>query len=143
VNASAATDFSPEVRPSSGSLKIAAAVAFLGIAVLMATAGRYGYFRDELYFMACSDHLAFGYVDFAPLSAFLLHIVRSLFGSSLHAIRLLPALAFATYIFITGLIVRELGGRKWSTLLACGSVLLGPIFIANAQRFSGWAASSC
>jgi hypothetical protein len=35
-----------------------------GVAVLVQTStnGRYGYFRDELYYLAASDHLAFGYV---------------------------------------------------------------------------------
>jgi Dolichyl-phosphate-mannose-protein mannosyltransferase len=138
VESSIATAQHSDVSSISGSapLKIAAVLAGLGFAILMITAGRYGYFRDELYFIACSDHLAFGYVDFAPLSAFLLHLARSVFGSSLHAIRLIPALAFAADIFITGLIVRELGGKKWATLLACGSVLVAPIIIANAQRFS-------
>ncbi|MGB5999045.1 MAG: glycosyl transferase, family 39, partial [Thermoanaerobaculia bacterium] len=44
------------------------------------TAQGYGYFRDELYYLACADHLAFGYVDQPPLSIFLLWLVRSLFG---------------------------------------------------------------
>jgi hypothetical protein len=121
---------------TSSNLFVAAFFALLGFAILMITAGRYGYFRDELYFIACSDHLAFGYVDLAPLSVFLLRIVRSIVGSSLHAIRLLAALAFVANIFLTGLITRELGGRRWATLLACGSILLSPIIIANAQRFS-------
>ncbi|PZR70526.1 MAG: hypothetical protein DLM73_17605, partial [Chthoniobacterales bacterium] len=31
------------------------------------TAGRYGIFRDELYYLACSEHLDAGYVDQPPL----------------------------------------------------------------------------
>jgi len=52
----------------------------------MLTNGRYGYFRDELYFIATSKHLAFGYVDFAPLAAFVLRVRRALLGDSLHRI---------------------------------------------------------
>ena len=55
----------------------------------------YGYFRDELYYIACEQHLAFGYVDLPPLSALLIRLSRVLFGDSLFAIRLLPALAGA------------------------------------------------
>ena len=59
------------------------------------TAPYYGYFRDELYFIACSDHLAAGYVDFAPLAAWILKANRVIFGDSLYALRLLPGLAHA------------------------------------------------
>ena len=52
-----------------------------------------GYFRDELYYLACSRHLAWGYVDQPPLIAVIAKIALALFGSSLYAIRLLPALA--------------------------------------------------
>lgn len=53
--------------------------------------GNYGYFRDELYYIACSDHLAFGYVDHPPLSIFILTLARGLPGDSLLAIRFLSA----------------------------------------------------
>src|SRR5450759_2027595 len=59
-------------------------------------AGRYyGYFVDELYYLACSRHLDWGYVDHPPLIALITWIARSLFGDSLPAIRFLPALAGA------------------------------------------------
>lgn len=102
----------------------------------MLTNGRYGYFRDELYFIATSDHLALGYVDFAPLSSLLLRIVRSIFGTSLHALRLLPALAFGGNLLLTGLIVRELGGKRFAMFLACGSILLTPAFVGETTRYS-------
>src|SRR5262245_66693435 len=78
--------------------------------VHLLTTGRYGYFRDELYYIACGRHLAFGYVDQPPLSILLLQLSQSLLGNSLHAIRFLPALAGAATVALTGLIARELGG---------------------------------
>ncbi len=111
-------------------------LAAAAILVEMLTNGRYGYFRDELYFLAASDHLAFGYVDFAPLIAWLTHLSRMVIGDSLHAIRVLPALAFATEVLLTGLITRELGGRRWSILLACTSILVTPVALANGDRLS-------
>src|SRR5258708_6846604 len=75
------------------------------------TNGRYGYFRDELYYIVCGQHLAFGYVDQPPLSILLLRLSQVLLGSSLFAIRLLPALAGAAAVAITGLIAGGLGGR--------------------------------
>ncbi len=58
---------------------LAAAAVLLHIA----TNGRYGYFRDELYYIATSDHLAWGYVDFAPLASLLLRVSRTVLGDVL------------------------------------------------------------
>ena len=73
-------------------------LAAVAVLLQMLTNGRYGYFRDELYFLACGDHLAWGYVDFAPLAALLARVSRVALGDSLHAIRLLPALAMGAEI---------------------------------------------
>ena len=69
--------------------------------VHLLTNGRYGYFRDELYYIACARHLAFGYVDQPPLSILLLLLSQLLLGDSLFAIRLLPALAGAAIVALT------------------------------------------
>src|SRR5690348_5188596 len=87
------------------------------------TNGRYGYFRDELYYLACAQHLDFGYVDQPPLSILLLRLSETLLGSSLFAIRLLPALAGSAIVALTGIIARGLGGRAWAVALACAASL--------------------
>ena len=94
-------------------------------------AGRhYGYFVDELYYLACAQHLDWGYVDQPPLIALIARIARSLLGDSLPAIRLFPALAGAGMVLLTGLIARELGGRRFAQWLAALSFLLAPGFLA-------------
>ncbi len=115
------TDAAPPSVPNqySESMRIAWILGACAFLVQMATNGRYGYFRDELYYLACSDHLAFGYVDLAPLIAWLARGSRVIFGDSIHAIRLLPALAFGAEVALTGFLTRELGGRKWAIFLAC------------------------
>jgi len=117
---------------------MAVAWLFAAAAVLlqMLTNGRYGYFRDELYFMATGDHLAWGYVDFAPLAAWLMRVSRILLGDSLHAIRFLPALAQGAEVVVTGLIARELGGRGFAVFLSSLSVLIAPVILNHATRFS-------
>src|SRR5882757_2579136 len=72
------------------------------------TGRHYGYFVDELYYLACSRHLDWGYVDHPPLIALITWIERSMLGDSLPAIRLLPALAGAAEVLLTGLLTREL-----------------------------------
>ncbi len=96
----------------------------------------YGIFRDELYYIACSKHLAAGYVDQPPLSSFILFAVRHLIGDSIFAIRLLPAIASATTVFLTGLIVRKLKGKLYAITIACLSVTLAPQFLGTSTIFS-------
>ena len=90
---------------------------------------QYGYFRDELYYAACGEHLAWGYVDHAPLVAVASWFTRRLFGDSLFALRLLPALSAAPKVFLAGWMAREVGGAKFSQFLAALLVLLAPIYL--------------
>jgi 4-amino-4-deoxy-L-arabinose transferase-like glycosyltransferase len=90
---------------------------------------------DEPYFIATSKHLAF-YVDFAPLAALVLRVSRALFGDSLHAIRLFPALTYGAEVLLTALFTIQLGGKRFAVFLACESVLLAPVIVGNATRFS-------
>jgi len=117
-------------------MRIAWLLACVAVLLQVLTNWRYGYFRDELYFLACGDHLAWGYVDFAPLVALLARASRAALGDSLHAIRLLPALALGAEIVLTGLITRELGGKRFAVFLACVSVLMAPVILNNATRLS-------
>ena len=80
--------------------------ASLKLLILMIFSGGYGYFRDELYFLACGEHLDWGYADHAPLIALIARASRAILGDSLFSIRLLPACAGAVKILLTGLIVR-------------------------------------
>lgn len=98
--------------------------------------GGYGYFRDELYYMACGDNLALGFVDHPPLIAFIIRFTRMILGDSLFALRFFPALAGALVVFLTGLIVRELGGRRFAQVLAAVAVIVSPIFLGTHNILS-------
>ncbi len=116
-----------------------ALVVFFSAVALLAhllTNGRYGYFRDELYYIACARHLDFGYVDQPPLSILLLRLSQMLFGDSLFSIRLLPALAGSATVAFTGAIARELGGRGWAVALACAASLYALFNLAVGNFFS-------
>lgn len=104
---------------------------FLALALILhcATNGRYGYFRDELYFLACGDHLDWGYADHAPMIAWVARLSRVLFGDSLPAIRFFPALASAITMMLVGLTTTELGGRRFAVILACLCALVAPILL--------------
>ena len=93
------------------------------------TAGRYGIFRDEMYYVACSEHLAWGYVDQPPLIALITWIARHTFGNSLLALRLLPAIAGAATVWIVGMLAREMGGGRFAQALAALAVAAAPMYL--------------
>ncbi len=81
-------------------------------------ADTYGIFRDEYYYLACANRLAWGYVDQPPLSILLLAIQRAVLGDSLFAIRVLPALLGGATVLAGGLLAREFGGRRFAQTFA-------------------------
>jgi 4-amino-4-deoxy-L-arabinose transferase-like glycosyltransferase len=111
------------------------AIALAKLALNVAFHGRYGYFRDELYYIACSDHLGWGYVDQPPLSIGLLAITRKLLGDSLYAIRFPAALAGAATVVLTGLMARKLGGGRFAQVLAATAAALSPVVLGNGARY--------
>ncbi len=110
---------------------IAAAKVLLHLAFV----SQYGYFRDELYYLACGRHLAWGYVDFPPVIGLLGAFVHGVLGDSLLAVRFLPILAGAGLVFVTGLIARELGGKRFAQCLAALCALVAPVLLGNHHFF--------
>lgn len=119
----------PTVK-TDGGVAIVLALGLLKLLIHGLTAGNYGYFRDELYYLAASERLAAGYVDFPPLVALLTALVRATLGDSTLALRLLPALAGAAVVVLAGLMARELGGGRLAQALAALAVLVAPNFLA-------------
>src|SRR5262245_27572259 len=93
-------------------------VAATGVAVLVAFSTRYGYHRDELYFLATSRHLTWGFVDQPPFVPALAWLSHAVFGDSLAGLRLLPALAYGATVVLTARIAREFGAARFGQILA-------------------------
>lgn len=113
----------------------------LGLAAIklvlhLASNHNYGYFRDEFYYLACGEHLDWGYVDHPPLSIFLLALSRMIFGDSIFAVRLLPAIAGAVLVLMTGLLVRVMGGGKYAQALAALCVIIAPAYLITNGFYS-------
>jgi 4-amino-4-deoxy-L-arabinose transferase-like glycosyltransferase len=109
--------------------------AALKLGVTMAVAYRYGWHRDELYYLASSHHLAFGYVDYPPIVPLLAAADQAIAPGSLIALRLLPALAGTGVLILTALIARELGAGSRAQAWAALAVLLSPMFIGGNLMF--------
>ena len=111
-------------------------IALAYFALHLATSTRYGYFRDALYYLACSEHLAFGYVDQPPLIAVLGWIARNTLGTSLPALLFWPALAGAARIVLTAALARELGAGRFGTLLAAALAITPGVWWVIDHQFA-------
>ena len=110
-------------------LYIVSTFTFLLIYLSTFTKG-YGYFIDEFYYIACANNPASGYVDHPPLAPLVLTVFQFVFGTSIYAIRFLPALAEAAAVFYTGILTKEIGGNKFAQLLAACSLAAMPVTVA-------------
>jgi hypothetical protein len=117
--------------------RLAIALIALGaVALELAVSARYGYVRDELYFLAAGRHLAFGYVDQPPLTPLLARIGAALGGNTVFGLRALPALCLAAMIMLTAAMSRQLGaGRTGQVLAALAAATCGE-FIGAAHELT-------
>jgi hypothetical protein len=112
------------------SIALLLSLALAKLLIQFAGINHYGFFRDELYYIACGEHLAWGYIDQPPLIALTAWFARHTFGESLFAVRLLPAVAGAAVVFLTGWIAREFGGGLFAQFLAALAMLFAPAYLA-------------
>jgi dolichyl-phosphate-mannose-protein mannosyltransferase len=113
--------------PSKVAWRVVLAIAAVKFLVQFYASGSYHYFRDELYYIACGHHLAWGFVDHPPLVAIYARIGEWL-GPSLRGFRLLPTLAGTLRVILTGVLAARLGGSRLAQGVACTAVLMTPAF---------------
>jgi hypothetical protein len=114
-----------------GLLVVAAAVTILHLL----TNGRYGFHRDEFQFLSDARHLDWGFVAYPPFTPFIERIGLEIFGLSLNGLRLFSVIAQAVAIVVTGLMTRELGGRRMAQVTAALCVALSPLPIFEGSEF--------
>jgi hypothetical protein len=110
--------------------------AFCFLLLTLVTAGRYGFYGDELYYFACSKHLDFGYVDHPPLVAVLTLVGSWIFGETIIGLRFLSGLSGAITVLLSARIARTLGGGTMSQSLAALSICFASAFPALCSFFS-------
>lgn len=108
-------------------------VAVALFAILMAFSARYGFHRDELYFLDCARHLSWSYVDQPVLVPLLARVSLDLFGVSAAGLRLWPALAVSATVVVGGLLAREFGGQKTAQLMTAVGVATAPALVGSGH----------
>ncbi|TVT61836.1 glycosyltransferase family 39 protein [Amycolatopsis rhizosphaerae] len=124
-----ATRVSPQVawKPVSAVLAVAGVV-HLGVAA------RFGWHRDEFYYVISGRHLAWGYPDQPPLTPLLARLAADLPGGVL-PLRLLAIAAQLGCVLLAALLAAEFGGRARAQAIAAGAVAASPVFVAGAMLF--------
>src|ERR1700723_1800432 len=130
IDRASGIDWAPPPGPVRASALLLSSLSLLRLLIQFAGNNHYGWFRDEMYSMACGQHLAWGYVDQPPLIALIAWFARHAFGDSMCAVRLLPALAGAVVVFLAGWIAREFGGGLFPQFLASLAMLFAPAYLA-------------
>lgn len=111
------------------------AIATGKILLHVATNWRYGFHRDELYYVAGGLHPSLGYVDHPPLVPLLGGLIYTLFGASLSALRFMPALAGGIVVLLAAGMAAELGGGRLARWVAALLVAISPVFLATNGMF--------
>jgi hypothetical protein len=140
----------PRWPPSSGALALAIAAVTPLLQAATWLRGDYGYFIDELYYLACADHPALGYVDHPPLSIWVLSASRALLGTSVPAIRFVPALAAGAVVWLLCWMARFMGGGRMAVVTTGIAATFAPLLLVigsfhsmNILELLSWVAMLC
>lgn len=126
----------PRLAPNGSSRVLVGLVAVtLGIHLVVAATTSYGLHRDELLYLAQGRHLDWGFLEAPPFIAALARTLQETIGTSVFAVRLLPALAGAVLVLLTGLMTQSLGGGPFAVLLAGLCVLIAPVYLRTHTLF--------
>jgi 4-amino-4-deoxy-L-arabinose transferase-like glycosyltransferase len=106
------------------------------LAIHLAGNPHYGFFRDELYFIICGFHPAWGYVDQPPIAP-LLGAGSQLFGHSLFLLRLVCAAFAAASVYVTCLLAAELGGGAFAQFFAALIAAFTPVLMDFGTKLTG------
>ncbi len=95
----------------------------------------FGLQRDEYLYINEAEHLAWGYMEVPPMISIIGWISKGIFGSTLFAVKFPPALIGALTILLLGVLVKELGGKKWAQIISASAFLLSPAFLGSNDLF--------
>ena len=125
-------DAVPLVRGLPLTVYLLAALKFAGT---LAFSSRYGFHRDEMYYLASSRHPALGYVDYPPITPMLARFDTLIFGTALWSLRLLPILAGTAIVIVAAMIARDLGGGPLAQSVAAFCILVSGIYLGGTWVF--------
>ena len=111
-------------------------MALFNIAIHLIFINNLEYHRDELLYFSLGQHPAFGYATVPPLIGWLAWLMQSIFGYSLFAVRLFPAIISGILVLLVSAIAKELGGSRYSAILASTGMIISGFSDSGLSSFS-------
>ena len=108
-------------------------VALASFLVHMLLNNRYGFHRDELAMVDYSRRLAWGYVEFPPLTPFLVRTAMTIFGDSPWGARVFSSLGQAVIVLLVGLMARDFGAGRRGQLVAAAAAAISPVALLGGS----------
>lgn len=106
------------------------------VVLLLAVSGRYGFHRDELYFLIAGRNLDWGFVDQPPLAPLVARVSELIFGTSPTALRLLPAIAVGVVSLLAASMARRFGGGRIAQVFAAATAGLTGVLLGEGHLLS-------
>ncbi len=110
-------------------------LAILNILVHLLFSDTLGYHRDELLYFSLGLHPDFGYATVPPIIGWLAALMQFLFGYSVFAVKLFPALLSGVLVWVSALIAKELGGKSYAQLLTAIGIIVMPVSLRAFHLF--------
>jgi hypothetical protein len=123
-------------RPARNATLVVGLIATAAFALEMAVSARYGYHRDELYFLAAGNHPSYGYVDQPALTPLAARAATAIFGDSVVGLRVIPALLLAAITAMTAGMSRLLGAGRTGQVAAALATATSTQYLAAAHLMS-------
>lgn len=110
-------------------------MALFSVVIHLLVANNLGYHRDELLYFTLGEHPAFGYNSVPPLIGWVAWFMQTVFGNSVFAVRLFPALLGGALILLTSAITIEMGGSKYASFLSAFGLMISIFFLRSFFLF--------
>jgi hypothetical protein len=110
-------------------------MALFSILIHLLIANNLEYHRDELLYFSLGMHPAAGYASVPPFTGWIAMVMQRIFGYSVLAVRLYPALLSGVLIMLVASMARELGGSRYASFLSVLGLLISIFFMRTFTLF--------
>jgi len=110
-------------------------IAIFNILIHLLVVNNLEYHRDELLYFSLGLHPDFGYATVPPVIGWIAALMQTIFGYSLFAVKLFPALLGGLLVWLSTRIAKELGGGSYAQILTAVAILIAPFSLRTFHLF--------